>query len=248
MDYGCAEQHGGLDVHENRPPTVIALAIAIAAAAAGPATAAQTGPEVTASAAPTRVTIGAALTVSGTVAVGGLGVGGVVLALQSDAYPFDGYATVAHLTSRPDGSFSFRGLRPDRNTRVRVIAEGSPAAASKPLGVFVDPVVAINARRLGPGETRLSVRIEHAVEVVSNPVSAFWYTARRGTSLFRLTAISPTRELSPGVTYSSAIVNPPAKRFLYRVCLNPSWEHAMATRAAHGRCPGHDFKVSQDAR
>jgi hypothetical protein len=248
MGYGCAEQHGGLDVHANRPTTVIALAIAIAAAAAGPAPASRPGPELTASAAPARLTIGAALTVSGTVAVGGLGVGGVALGLQSDAYPFHGFATVAHLTSSANGSFSFTGLRPDRNTRMRVIAEGSLAATSKALGVFVDPLVAINARRLAPGETRLSVRIGHALEAGSKPVSAFWYTARRGTSLFRLTAITPTRELSPGVTYSSAVVNPPAKRFLYRVCLNPPWEHAMAMRAAHGRCPRHDFKVSHDAR
>jgi len=248
MVYGCAEQHGRLDDHATRPTRVIALVLAIAAAAAGPAAASQPGPELTASSAPARLTIGAALTVTGSVVVGGRGVGDVALALQSDAYPFHGYATVAHLLSSSDGSFSFTGLRPDRNTRMRVISEGSPALASKALGVTVDPIVAINARRLAPGETRLSVRIEHAVEAQSKPVSAFWYTARRGTSLFRLAAISPTRELSPGVTYSSAIVDPPAKRFLYRVCLNPTWEHAMASRAAHGRCPRHDFKVSRDAR
>jgi hypothetical protein len=174
----------------------------------------------------------------------------MALALQSDAYPFGDFATVAHLRSGADGSFNFTGLRPDRNTRMRVIAENAPGSFSNELRVLVDPIVAIHASRLGPGESHLSVRIKHAVDAGSTPVSvsAYWYTAPRGSSLFRLAAVTPTRELSPGVTYSSVVVDPPARRFLYRVCLNPSWEHAMGPRATHGRCPPHGFRLGSGAR
>jgi hypothetical protein len=245
MVYGCAH-HGGPAGQANRPARVIALALAVAAAASSPA-AAQPGLQLAASAAPAQLMLGRPLTVNGSATDAGHPAVGVALALQSDPYPFGGFVTVAHTTSGADGSFAFTRLRPDRNTRVRIIAEGSPGAVSGELRVIVDPIVTIHASRRGPGETHLSLRISHAVEVGTKPVSAFWYTAPRGTSLFRLAAITPTRELSPGVTYASAAVDPPARRFLYRVCLNPAWEHAMGTPASHGRCPRHDFKLSRGA-
>ncbi len=45
------------------------------------------------------------------------------------------------------------------------------------------------------------------------------------------------------MTYASAIVDPPAARFRYRVCLNPAWEAAMGVPAAHGPCPAHGFHL-----
>ena len=67
--------------------------------------------------------------------------------------------------------------------------------------------------------------------------------AAPGTRVFRLLATTPTRELAPGLTYASAIVDPPAKRFVYRVCLNPVWERAMGRVDGHGRCPRGDYAV-----
>jgi hypothetical protein len=226
---------------------VVVLALTPTAVAGATSPAAPSGTVLSASAAPAELTIGGSVTVSGILTNAGHGVPGATLALQSEAYPFRGFATVAHLTSAPDGRFSFAAIRPDRNTRLRVLAEGTMVATSPELPVVVDPAIAINARRLGPGATRLSIRARHTVATGSQPVSAWWYAAPRGTSLFRLTAVTPTRELTPGVTYASAIVNPPAKRFVYRVCLNPSWERAMGPPAAHGPCPQHDFKVRRVA-
>jgi hypothetical protein len=167
----------------------------------------------------------------------------VPLALQANPYPFRGFATVARLTTAPDGSFAFAGVRPDRNTQLRVIVEGAPASSSPALPVIVDPAVAISVRSLGPGQTRLRVRIRHTPEGGSAAVSASWFLAARGSRLFRLVAVTQTRELARGVTYASATVDPPSRRFAYRVCLNPTWERAMGAPATHGRCPEHDFLV-----
>jgi hypothetical protein len=229
------------------PWAVIGLALTLTAVAGAAAPATPSGTVVSASAAPAELNIGVALTVTGTLTNGGHGLPGATLALQTEAYPFHGFTTVAQLTSGPGGRFSITALRPDRNTRLRVVAEGAPATASPEVPVFVDPAIAVNARRLGPGATRLSIRARHTLAIGSPPVSAWWYTAPRGTSLFRLAAVTPTRELTGGVTYASAIVNPPAKRFVYRVCLNPTWERAMGPPAAHGSCPQHDFKLRRDA-
>jgi hypothetical protein len=226
----------------------IALALTITAVAAA---APSTGPpaaQISASATPAELTIGEELAVSGVVRVNGGGVAGVPLALQSEGYPFHGFSTVAHLTSGADGSFSFKRMPAERNSRLRVVEEGASPASSRDLRVFVDPAVAISARRLGPGATRLSLRIRHAVEGGSPSASALWFTAPRGMRLFRLAAITPTRELAPGISYASVVVDPPARRFSFRVCLNPTWERAMGRSSARGPCPRHDFKLPVDER
>jgi hypothetical protein len=221
---------------------VIASAVLIALAA-GPAQAAPPAPELTASLTPAEITMGAALSVSGRVMDGGQGVGGAPLALQADAYPFGGFATVAHVTSAADGSFLFAGIRPDRNTRMRVLSEGSPAATGPVLTAIVDPKLTGSARSLGPGRVRLTLRVRHAVTPGSTSVGAWWFLAARASRVFRLAAVTATRELAPGVTYVSVVVDPPARRFVYRVCLNPPWEKAMGSPASHRRCPEATFVI-----
>jgi hypothetical protein len=66
--------------------------------------------------------------------------------------------------------------------------------------------------------------------------------------VFRLAAVTATRELSPGVTFASAIVDPPARRFVYRVCLNPPWEDAMGPVSSHRRCPEATFVIGGHGR
>ncbi|MCW3069740.1 MAG: hypothetical protein JWL67_2365, partial [Solirubrobacterales bacterium] len=216
------------------PPTAIALALTMTGVSAGASPVTSPAEQISASASATELTIGATLAVAGAVTIDGHGVAGAPLALQSEAYPFRGFSTTAHVTSGPDGSFSFRGVLLERNSRLRVVADGASTPSSRQLRVFVYPAVAISARRLGPGATRLSMRIRHAVEAGSPSVSALWFTAPRGTLLFRLAAVTPTREIAPGVSYASTVVNPPATRFAYRVCLNPAWERAMGRSAGHG--------------
>lgn len=225
-----------------------AAALALAPLASAPAPAAPLAAELSAVAAPAELTIGGKLTVGGVLSDAGHAVAGAALALQSEAYPFRGFATVGHTTTGSDGRFDFTAIRPQSNTRVRVLAEGASVVSSRELPVLVDPAVTITARRLGPGATRLSVRLRHTLPGGSRSFTAWWYTAPRGKSPFRVSAATSTRELSPGVTYASAIVDPPARRFEYRVCLNPPWEVAMGAASTHGPCPQHAFKAPRDAR
>jgi hypothetical protein len=203
---------------------------------------------LTASVSANELSYGAELTVTAHLAEAGQGLGAVPLALQADPYPFHGFATIAHAQSEPDGSFAFVGVHPDRNTRLRVLAGTSPAVASTVLAVTVDPAAAVKVRTLGPGTTRLTLRVHHTPYPRSAPVSAWWFLAARGTRVFRLAAVTSTRELSPELTFAVATVDPPSKRFVYRVCLNETWERAMGPPATHRSCPRTDFAVAHDVR
>ena len=201
-------------------------------------------PQVVASLSTGELTLGASVSVSGSVREEASPLAGASLALQLSAYPYRSFSTIARTVSAGDGSYAFASLRPLLDSRVRVLLEGSPTSSSSTLALLVDPEVAINASSLGAGRTRLSARIRHAPSRGSSTTSALWFTAARGTRLFRLVAITPTRELSAGLTYASATIDPPARRFVYRVCLNPAWERSMGAAGSHGPCPQHDYEVS----
>lgn len=205
----------------------------------GSAPAAPAAGEITAAAAPAELTIGASTTVSGRLAPAQGAA--TPLLLQVEPYPNHTFTTLARTTAAADGSFAFSAVRPDRNSRMRVLAETQPAITGPELIVTVDPRVLLSSRSLAPGRTLLSVRIRHAALGGSGSVSASWFVQARGSSVFRLAAVTATRELGGGVLYASATINPPSRRFAYRVCVNPPWEHAMGPHAAHGRCPTHDF-------
>ncbi len=225
---------------------MLGLALGLAVLVTAPARALASAPELSASLSASELTFGKALTISGRAEEAGRGLAGAALALQGNAYPFRGFTTLAHISSGADGSYAFAGVKLDRNTRLRVIGEGLPTASSAPLTVTVDPSAAINAANLGPGRTRLSIRIAHTLQGGSGSVSARWFVAARGTREFRLAAITPTRELASGLTYASATIDPPARRFVFRVCLNPAWELAMGAPSSHGRCPERDYTVAHD--
>ncbi len=199
---------------------------------------------LTAAATPAELTYGATVTIAGSVAESQAPLAEQPLELEADPYPYRGYRPIARRLSASDGSFSFAGLRPTRNTRMRVLTSAATPAASPALQIVVDPFVAIASASLGPGRDRLSVRVGHAPDLDSPTVAAWWYLAARGSTSFRLAAVTATREISPGLTYASALVDPPSRHFGYRVCLNPGWEAAMGPAAAHGPCPRQDFRLA----
>ena len=235
-----------LDPRGSGPAATAAVSFALALAALAPSGAASApqAVELEASASPVELTIGATLSVNGSLSVDGRAIGGATLALQSEPYPSSSFATVARAITGPDGGFSFAGLRPTRNARLRVVSEGAPPAISRVLPVYVDPEVALDASPLGPGQTRLSVRVRHTLEGGPRPIGAWWFAAARGTSRFRLLGVSSTSEPAPGLTRASVIINPPARRFAWRVCMNPPWERGMGRSRTHGQCPRREFKLS----
>jgi hypothetical protein len=240
-------RHADPHVRSRRSSAAIALALSILTTVTGAAHASPPAPELVASLSLPEITLGAALSVTGRLTSAGQGLSEVPLTLESDAYPFRGFAPLAHVTTAQDGSFSFLDIRPDRNTRLRVVSEGTPAVTGPVLEATVDPKVLASARSLGPGRVRLTLRVRHAITGDGRAVGVRWFLAARASPVFRLAATTATRELSPGVSYASAIVDPPYKRFVYRVCLNPPWEHAMGLRATHRRCPEASFVIRRDA-
>jgi hypothetical protein len=235
------------DPHARSRPlaTWIGFALVILASLSPSAPAAPLAPELTASVAPAELTLGGALAVTGRLMGGGQGLPGVSLALESDPYPTHRFAPVAHATSSADGSFAFPGIRPDRNVRLRVVSEGAPAVTGPVLAATVDPKVSSSARSLGPGRVRLTLWARHAITGSARSVRAWWFLAVRASRVFRLAAVTATRELSSGVTYASVLVDPPVRRFVYRVCMNPPWERAMGPVASHRRCPEASFVIGR---
>ncbi|HEY4996636.1 MAG TPA: hypothetical protein VII03_01495 [Solirubrobacteraceae bacterium] len=233
-------------------PRRLSAALALAAAACGlglSATAhafAEPPAQLSAATPSTDVSIGSALPVTGTLSEAGHGLAGVALLLQADPFPFRRFVTVARLSTAADGSYAFAALSAERNVRLRVVSEapGGPSVSSPTIAVYVDPLVALHVRDLGPGRTQLTLRLRHTVHGgASGSGQASWFVAAPGTRVFRLLATTPTRELAAGLSYASATINPPARRFIYRVCLNPGWERAMGRSAGHGRCPRGDYTV-----
>jgi hypothetical protein len=196
---------------------------------------------------------GGTFSVAGRASEGGVPVAAVPLALEAAPYPYRAWRAVAQGATAADGSYAIAAPAPQRNERVRVARPTVPGSASPELTVTVDPRVALAARSLGPGRVRLSVRIAHG-PADSQPVSARWYVAAHGSDVYHLVATTSTQELpgaerrptpstSTTVTYASAIVNPPAKRFGWRVCVNPAWEASMGAPASHGACPPRGFRL-----
>jgi hypothetical protein len=162
------------------------------------------------------------------------------LELQANAYPYRGFTTLATTSSAADGSYTLAGVSIDRNSRLRVVAQhGSSGTPSPTIAVTVHPTVAINASSVSPGRVRLSLRLGHTVHAgTSTPVQVSWFLAPRGTHSWHQAEVGTSRELAAGLTYASATVNPPARRFRYRVCLRPSWERAMGPPTGSGPCGG----------
>jgi hypothetical protein len=199
---------------------------------------------LTATLAPAELTHGATFTLAGHLSEGATPLAGSPLQLEASPYPYRRWLAVATGTTAADGSFQITAPPPQRNERVRVASTTGAHTESPTLRVTVDPRVALNASNLGPGRERLSARVSHASDVASPPMTARWYLASRGSRTYHLAAVTTTHELPGAVTYASAIVDPPAKRFSYRVCLNPRWEAAMGPPAAHGPCPPHGFRLA----
>jgi hypothetical protein len=224
------------------------MVLALALAPAGKAVPAPGIGELAASLSPAEVTLGEAQLVSGRVRAAVNGPGGVRLTLQADPYPFRrGFTPIAHTTTAADGSYSFPGIRLDRNTRLQVVLEGSPAPTGPVLAATVDAKVSGSARSLGPGRVRLILRVRHTPTARPSAPSVWWFLAMRPGRVFRLAAVTHARETSPRTTSASVIVDPPARRFVYRVCLNARWEKAMGPPDAHRRGPEATFVLGRHA-
>jgi sulfur carrier protein ThiS len=197
-------------------------------------------PTVTLTALPGEVALGAGVTLAGSLTAGGAPVAGAAVEVEASPYPYKAWVPAGSAVTATDGSYRIGVSGLQVNERVRARALGTSSA---PVKVTVNPRAALHATSLGPGRVRISARIAHGAGVFSPPVPVRWYLASRGSDIYHLAATTQSHELPGATTYASAIVNPPARRFRWRVCLNPPWEAAMGPATAHGRCPPHGFRL-----
>jgi Beta-lactamase enzyme family len=173
--------------------------------------------------------------VHGRLSDAGQGVSGARLELQADSYPFRRFASIATATSAADGTYAFTGVRPNRNTRLRVIAVGATPAQSASLGLVVTPASRVSAQALKPGAVRLTLAVGHTAYGHAGAERAYWWLAPREGGELRLEAVTQTTE-SAHLTTATATVDPPAAHFSYRVCFSPAWRHAMGASASYSSC------------
>jgi hypothetical protein len=213
-----------------------AVSLALLAVCADAASAAQTAPSVALS--ESQLTLGTPVSVSGVVAQGA----GETLMLEAEAWPSHRYAPIATTASGPAGAYAFAPLRPDRDMLLRVAVAGAgPEARSAPVALVVFPRVRLSARSLGPGRTLLTLGVRHARTGGGAGTTVRWFTATPGSHAYHLVAVSGSRELPSGLLEAQTVIDPPARRFTFRVCLNPPWEAAMGTVADRGSCPRAAF-------
>ncbi len=222
---------------------VLAVALTLAAprSAQGPETAAgaEASPPpstpVQATLTPAQLALGQSTVVSGRVTAA---VPGSELELRATVYPSRTAAIVSRTSVSADGTYAFPPLAEERDTVLQVASASSAAAASRVLQLVVEPRIAIAGRALRAGASQLSLRLTHAAGFsASAGVPAYWFVRPQGSARFEPLPATSTRELTGDTTYASTVIDPPSRRFAFRVCLNPAWEHAMGARAQHGRCP-----------
>src|SRR4051794_11881419 len=141
-------------MHQGRLLTLAAATAVVAVPAVSTAAKPQRGTSaVTLAAQPLTVTFGNATTLSGRAT--GKGAGGASVALQHDAFPFDGkFATITTGTTNPAGSYAFTGVRPRINNRYRVIVKTKPRATSRVVQVNVRPRVKLSVSDKTPKRGR----------------------------------------------------------------------------------------------
>src|SRR5438270_5089162 len=93
---------------------ILATATLAPAASAGAAPVAA----ITATASPAALDYGATIMVTGSVGIAAA----LPVVLEADPYPYRGFSKLASASSAADGSYTFAGVRPDRNSRLRVVA------------------------------------------------------------------------------------------------------------------------------
>jgi hypothetical protein len=167
---------------------------------------------------------------------------GASISLEADAWPFRGYVAVTTTIAGAGGAYAFPPLRPDRNELLRVSVAGQGTSRSATSALTVLPRVRLGARSLGPGRTLLTLGVRHAqLGSAAAPSVVRWFTAATGSNAYHLIAVTSASELPGGLLRAETIIDPPARHFAFRVCINPPWEAAMGAAAERGRCPRTGF-------
>ena len=191
---------------------------------------------------PAAIRFGQATRITGTLTdASGMPHARALAQLQQNPYPYKGFVDAAHVITDANGTFAFE-VRPDRNTRFRVVEPGGPATAVPEVAVTVALRGVLRSRKLGPGRVRLSLLIRHSGHFGWRRERVYWYVRRTASRVFKLAARTRAGEPRRGTTVASATITPPARRFVFRACMQPTDLAGVGPHPSARRCPRHDFK------
>jgi hypothetical protein len=174
------------------------------------------------------------------------GEGGVAVELQSDPYPYDGFARLASRRSAPDGSYGFR-VTPAHNTRYRAVLPDSPAVRSAALKLTVNEIVRSRVRYETPGRARIVIRSRHPADLDWGGKRLSWYLSPSSRDRLRRMKVNRTRSPKRGVTVMRATLEVPPGRFRFAACFHARSQGAMGPRADRPRCGRHRFGGGRNA-
>jgi hypothetical protein len=219
----------------------LAIAVCALALTLAGVDAAEAQTTVTAQASKTEIVYGDSITISGQATAA------QPVTLQKIPYPFDtDWQQVDTQTAGVDGTYSFTGVKPDRNTRYRVVAG---AVVSPILDITVDEKLTSEIAYQSLGRARIRIRSEHPPDLDWGDHKAYWYVAEGSSDTFRRVRRNRSKQGSAGVTKLSATFRVPAGRFRFFECFSAREPKAMGPADAHGQCHhGRDFTDTDDGK
>jgi hypothetical protein len=216
------------------------IAITVLLLAAAPAAVAQ-AVTITAKAKPARIKFRGSTTISGKLTEAGAPLLAQPVELQKRPYPYgkSKWTTAASGTTAPtDGSYSFPGIKPDRNTRYRVLASG---VTSPRLAVIVDEIVVWKVRALGLGRMRLSISSRHPADLKWGGRRAYVFVRQGASRRFELLARPRTSQSGQVTKVTADVPIARAGRFRFLECFSAPGDRALGPEGKRDGCHHHSF-------
>jgi hypothetical protein len=222
---------------------VLAAATIGALVLVAPGASAAASPSITASADRSAITFGDSITISGQASDGTAPYSGPV---ELQAKPFGEAVWTAEGTTTPSatGSYSFPGVKPDRNARYRVVYPPSPTlaiATSPDVPVTVDEKLTSDLTYLPLGEVRVKISSQHPKDIAWGGRDVYWFVAEGTSDRFRLVDKTQTKQGTGGITKLSARFPVDAGKFRFMACFSAKERQAFGVPSSHRRCHHRDF-------
>jgi hypothetical protein len=215
----------------------VRLAVLLAAPAVllAPASA-EAAPALLVNVAKPSVGLGAAHTLTGTLADNLAPLAGQAVILEGRRYPYDGsYRVIARATTDAKGDFRFKP-KLDRDTILRVVAPAQRATSDK-VHTYTLPSFTLSYRAVAPGVARLTQRYTVPKDVkLSSPTH--FYVGKHDAKVASRQLAGATRRTSKGHYSASVKVRLPAAwkgRFRFGSCFRTSPGSGMGDPRA--TCP-----------
>jgi hypothetical protein len=136
-----------------------------------------------------------------------------------------------------DGSFSFAGLAPDRNTTYRV---SSPVDERKTVRVIVNEKLTVRLTPLGLGRMRLKLVSQHPSDLKWGKRRVYVFVAQ-GSSRYRLVARDRTSQSGKVTRLTADFPVADAGTFKVFECFSAPTGSALGASDQHVSCPHHSF-------